>query len=177
MKKILQFSLLAVSAFLLSGCASIINGGGHQTVRVDSNPTGAKFTVFDAAGQVIETTNTPASLRLKRSAGYFHKGGYRLAFEADGYYPGELKIGSNLNDWYLGNIIFGGAIGLVIVDPLTGAMWTLDPDKINYTLVSSATPLSPEELKLAQAKANPPKSYSQTSTRSSVEKMMTPDTK
>lgn len=25
--------------------------------------------------------------------------------------------------WYVGNVVFGGLIGLLIVDPATGAMW------------------------------------------------------
>jgi len=39
-----------------------------------------------------------------------------------------------LNGWYIGNLLFGGLIGLLIVDPLTGAMWTLDPKDINLIL-------------------------------------------
>lgn len=39
---------------------------------------------------------------------------------------GKIDVG-----WYLvGNIFIGGLIGWLIVDPLTGAMWTLSPDMI-----------------------------------------------
>jgi hypothetical protein len=31
-----------------------------------------------------------------------------------------------MDGWYIGNILFGGLIGILIVDPLTGAMWKLD---------------------------------------------------
>jgi hypothetical protein len=34
------------------------------------------------------------------------------------------------NAWYLGNIIFGGLIGIVI-DPITGAIYELSPDQVN----------------------------------------------
>jgi hypothetical protein len=30
-----------------------------------------------------------------------------------------------LNGWYLGHILFGGVLGILIVDPLTVAMWRL----------------------------------------------------
>ncbi|MDR0701730.1 MAG: hypothetical protein LBF61_04850 [Azoarcus sp.] len=32
------------------------------------------------------------------------------------------------------NIILGGALGMVVIDPLSGAMWNLTPDKIKHTL-------------------------------------------
>lgn len=44
-----------------------------------------------------------------------------------------------LSGWYLGNVVFGGLIGLLIVDPLTGAMYNLTPDKIEQPLSSSQT--------------------------------------
>jgi len=34
----------------------------------------------------------------------------------------------------LGNIIFGGLVGMIVVDPLTGAMWDLEPADIEQPL-------------------------------------------
>lgn len=39
-----------------------------------------------------------------------------------------------MDGWYVGNIIFGGLIGLLLVDPITGAMWKL-PDTAQGNLV------------------------------------------
>jgi hypothetical protein len=61
-----------------------------------------------------------------------------------------------VDGWYFGNLLFGGLIGLLIVDPATGAMYKLEPNEINCNLVSSAVALTPEELKAAELKANPP---------------------
>ena len=37
--------------------------------------------------------------------------------------------------WYIGgNILFGGILGWLIIDPATGAMWKLDTNEINVTL-------------------------------------------
>ena len=36
--------------------------------------------------------------------------------------------------WYFGNIIFGGLIGLLAVEPATGARYTLKPDAVEGTL-------------------------------------------
>ena len=38
----------------------------------------------------------------------------------------------------LGNFFLGGAIGLLAVDPLTGGMWTLDPERVNVQLTPAS---------------------------------------
>ena len=45
-----------------------------------------------------------------------------------------MKLDSSLSGWYFGNIIFGGLIGMLIVDPVTGAMYNLTPAKIEQPL-------------------------------------------
>jgi len=45
----------------------------------------------------------------------------------------------SLNGWYFGNIIFGGLIGLLIVDPATGAMYRLDVNYIDEPLTPTNT--------------------------------------
>jgi len=39
-----------------------------------------------------------------------------------------------LSGWYWGNILFGGLIGVLIVDPITGKMWKLPTDDITVNL-------------------------------------------
>jgi hypothetical protein len=43
-------------------------------------------------------------------------------------------VEGQVNGWYFGNIIFGGLIGLLAVDPATGAMYTLQPRQVETTL-------------------------------------------
>jgi len=43
-------------------------------------------------------------------------------------------VQGEVNGWYFGNVIFGGLIGLLAVDPATGAMYTLKPKEISTTL-------------------------------------------
>ncbi len=155
MKKLI-IPALALYCVLASGCASIVDGRA-KTVRINSNPTGAKVVIFDKSGKEVATQTTPATIKLKRHSGYFVGQKYKLVFEAPGYYPSETYVNSTLNGWYLGNIVFGGAIGLLVLDPATGAMWTLSPKDVNWNMVSSAVPLTPEQLKEAEVKANPPK--------------------
>lgn len=147
---------MALAAFCIlgSGCASIVDGGA-KTVRINSNPIGAKLSIYDKQGKAVTVQTTPASISLKRNSGFFSGEKYKLIFEAPGYYPSEAYIQSTVNGWYFGNIVFGGVIGLLIVDPATGAMWTLSPREVNQNLVSSAVSLNPEELRAAVEKANP----------------------
>ncbi|MDB6123541.1 MAG: hypothetical protein JWQ71_2534 [Pedosphaera sp.] len=120
------FKLAALTAVLCYGvgCASIVDGG-PKIIRVNSEPTGAKLSVFDRDDKPVCIQTTPASLTLKRSHGYFMGERYKLVFEAPGYYPSTTYVESGINGWYLGNVLFGGAIGILIVDPATGAMFTL----------------------------------------------------
>jgi hypothetical protein len=43
-------------------------------------------------------------------------------------------VRAELSGWYFGNLVFGGIIGMLIVDPLTGSMWNLTPDHIDEKL-------------------------------------------
>lgn len=49
-----------------------------------------------------------------------------------------------MNGWYLaGNILLGGLIGWIIVDPITGGMWTLSPEEISLNLKVKAAQVLP----------------------------------
>ena len=148
-----KIAVLLTIPLLFTGCASIIDGG-PKTVQINSNPEGAKVTIFNKAGKEVSVNTTPASIALKRG-GFYSTEDYKLHFEMPGYYPYETHVASSIDGWYLGNVIFGGFIGILIVDPATGDMWTLSPRELNCNLVSSATSLTPEELKAAELKANP----------------------
>jgi|GEM_PF-595960 len=154
MKKLLITSLATVALILGSGCASIVSGT-HKEVKIYSDPSGAKFTIYNKAGTVVESHVTPATISLERGSGYFSKEQYKLVFEQTGYYTGETQIKGSLNTMYFGNLIFGGLLGLLIVDPITGAMWTIDSKELTYNLVPVQAGLSPEAIKDAQAKLNP----------------------
>jgi hypothetical protein len=158
MNKMNKVFILAAAAacVLLSGCASMVDGK-PKTVTITSDPPGAKITIADKSGKTVVENTTPATVSLKRSRGFFVPEKYKLTFDAPGYYPSTVPINGTINGWYFGNIFFGGAIGLIFVDPATGAMWTFSPNEIKRTLISSATPMTPEELKAAEAKANPEK--------------------
>jgi hypothetical protein len=47
-----------------------------------------------------------------------------------------LGLEPTIDGWYFGNILFGGLIGMLIVDPLTGAMYCL-PTEVKADFGSS----------------------------------------
>lgn len=131
--------VVAISSMVLSGCASIMSGS-NQTIAIKSTPSEATLKVYDKNGEVIITDKTPFIATLKRGTGFFSKANYRAVVEKDGYESKEIKIEGRLNGWYLGgNLLFGGLIGWLIVDPASGAMWTLEPKEINTDLTGKSS--------------------------------------
>ena len=117
----------------LSGCASIVHGG-PRAISVASSPNGAKVSIYDRSNTLVQTNTTPFVARLNTKYGYFKGQTYRLVFELPGHANAEVNLGSSVSGWYFGNIVFGGLIGMLIVDPLTGAMYNLTPEKIEQHL-------------------------------------------
>ncbi len=106
------------------GCASIVSKSSYPVV-LNSTPDGASITVTDKDGTQIYKGRTPTTLTLASGTGYFSGAVYNISFEKDGYESRQVTLQKELDGWYLGNILFGGLIGILIVDPLTGAMWKL----------------------------------------------------
>ena len=89
-------------------------------------------------GKEIQVGSTPFTASLKRGAGYFKKAKYQVTFEKPGYKTEAITLEGRPGGWYLGgNVIFGG-MGWLIVDPATGAMWTLEPNDVSVTLKKQA---------------------------------------
>ena len=132
MKKLLA---LAFCLSMLSGCATIV-GDSTQLVQVNSDPAGAKFQIKDNGGEVVAQGTTPQGVTLAKSDGsYFGKKSYQITFTKDGYSPVTLPLKASANGWYIGgNIVFGGLIGWLAVDPFNGGMYTLHPKSVNPTL-------------------------------------------
>lgn len=119
---------------LLSSCASIIKSS-TQDVTVSSNPNDAQVRIMDRKNIEVWNSTTPTSVELDRGDGYFRGQKYTVEISKEGYQTSTVTISSGVNGWYIGgNILFGGLIGWLIVDPLTGAMWNLKPDSISVGL-------------------------------------------
>lgn len=125
-------SLLFAVVFLLFGCASIVSDDDYP-LRIHSNPEGADITIKNEDGETVYSGTTPTTVHLESSCGYFDGETYCVTFSKAGYKEEKTIVDSNLDEWYLGNIIFGGLIGILIVDPATGSMFEL-PEKVSTTL-------------------------------------------
>lgn len=130
-----RFCLMAMLAALtvVSGCASIVHSG-PRAIPIASSPPGAKVSIYDRSNKLVMTNTTPFVAQLPVKFGYFKSQNYRLDFELPGHRPASAYIDSSVSGWYFANIAFGGLIGMLIVDPLTGAMWNLTPEKIEQPL-------------------------------------------
>jgi len=127
--------LLALSAMLLGGCATIV-GDKTALVPISSTPSEASILITDEKGIQVFKGLTPTSVTLQKSDGsYWGKKSFTVEISKDGYEKQVIPITAHANGWYIGgNIIFGGLIGWFIVDPLNGAMYTLSPEQITSTL-------------------------------------------
>lgn len=135
-----SFSLLApavAATVMLSSCATIFNRT-TQSVKVTSEPSGLAFQVTDKSGGVVANGTTPGDVSLGTSAGYFKPESYTFTFRKNGKVIGSKNLTANMSGWYLGNILIGGLVGMLVVDPLTGAMFTL-PDDVHFTSLQVAT--------------------------------------
>ena len=134
------YEIVAVFIALLPACATIIKGK-TETVEFVSNPSGADVTVRDEDGQLVEQSVTPCELSLRRGDGYFSSKHYRVQMQLPGYQAVDIELSPRVNMWYgLGNLVFGGLIGYLIVDPLTGAMYTIAKEPVRVEFPAAANP-------------------------------------
>jgi hypothetical protein len=126
--------LAACAAF--TGCATIVHNGPRQ-ISVASTPPGAKVSIYDRSNRLVQVSTTPFLATLPTKFGYFKGQDYRLVFDLPAYATAEVHLQSTVSRWYFGNFLFGGLLGLVIVDPSTGAMYNLTPQKIEQPLTAS----------------------------------------
>lgn len=119
----LRFASCTAAAVLV-GCASIVSKSEYP-VAVTSNPVGADFVVKRASGIPVASGVTPSTITLSASDGYFKPARYTIEFRRKGVVQ-TVPLTAKIDGWYFGNILFGGVIiGMLIVDPATGAMWSL----------------------------------------------------
>lgn len=93
--KALLFTLLTV-AIVASGCASIMKGS-DQSITIKSDPAEARLVITDVReGKDIHIGQTPLTTSLKRGAGYFKKGIYKITVEKPGYNKEEVMLEGTL---------------------------------------------------------------------------------
>ncbi|WP_197705727.1 peptidase associated/transthyretin-like domain-containing protein [Labilibaculum antarcticum] len=141
-------SLFLVGGFLLlSSCASIVSKSSYP-ISINSSPSEARIVITDKKGVEVYAGNTPATIKLRAGSGFFGKAQYQVKFTKDGYDIKTVPVNFKLDGWYFGNILLGGVIGMLIIDPATGAMYKLDTEFLNETLSKSTASIDKTELKV-----------------------------
>jgi hypothetical protein len=137
----IQFASVLLIAVATSGCASITRGSS-QSIAVSTPPiTGALCDLTSSEGtwQVL----TPGAVTVEKSSQDI-----QARCKKDGYQDAVAVIPSNFEGWTVGNLVFGGIIGLG-VDAATGA--------INKYPKTFQIPMTPIEQLIPPAGAKPGK--------------------
>lgn len=120
-------AILLLPVVCLTGCATIV-GKDVFPLTINSRPDGASISIVDEKGKKMFTGTTPSTVTLSAGEAYFHAKTYTITFSKPGFADQHATVKSTLSGWYFGNILFGGLIGVLIVDPISGKMWKLQPD-------------------------------------------------
>lgn len=117
---------LLLVALCGSGCATYMTASRYP-VTIVTTPSQAHLVLYDNEGREIFQGTTPFNLVLDAGAGYMQRGRYRLEISKEGYESRTAIIEAEMEGAYWANLLLGGVIGMLMVDPVTGAMWSLDP--------------------------------------------------
>jgi hypothetical protein len=136
MKTIKMISLALAAS--VSGCATIVSDSNYPVV-LSSEPSGASFVIKNQYNMPVYSGHTPTTVMLKSNKGFFQGASYTVEVNKDGYLSAQSSISSSIDPWWFGNILFGGFVGFLVVDPITGAMFKLE-DQTFLTLTSIPEP-------------------------------------
>lgn len=128
MKRLIPIAIALIS----TGCASIFSGS-TQDITIRTTP-GAKYAISDSYGRTVASGDTQGTATIERGVGYFSPHAYKAKITKPGHRPKIIDIEPGMNPWYFGNILLGGVVGMLIVDPITGAMYKFYPDNIDAQL-------------------------------------------
>lgn len=118
-----------------SGCATM-RSKSIYSIPINTIPEKANISVTDKKGNIMINSQSPDTLTLKASAGYFKRAEYLVEVSHDGYQTKKETLYFVLDEKYLKNIFlsFFMPIGFLLIDPISGAMWMPEKQEIKVTL-------------------------------------------
>ena len=96
-KKLGMIGALSIMLFSTS-CASIVSKS-KWPLSIDSAPSNSKIVITNKKGKEVFTGQTPATLDLKSSNGFFSKERYEVTFSKEGYDNKVVPVEFKLNGW------------------------------------------------------------------------------
>ena len=134
----LKLVVIITSSAFLTSCASIVSRT-KWPLAVDSKPEGVHVSITNRSGKEVFAGKTPVATTLKSGSGFFGKESYIVALTYKGTETRKINVECKLNGWYFGNLLIGGLIGMLVVDPATGAMYRLESKDIYEVFTEDKT--------------------------------------
>ena len=131
MRNICKIIIAITLCATASGCASLF-GESHQVINLNSKPEGAKVNIYNKRGKKVFAGTTPTVVTLRKKDKFFEGEDYVVRFKRHHYQSHTVYLNRSYSGWYLTNIL--NIVGLFLIDPMTGAMWTYSPDRLKPTL-------------------------------------------
>ena len=126
---LLRLAVIIITCVFLSGCATIVSNTSWP-VSIDSKPDGVHVSITNKSGKEVYAGKTPLVTKLKSGSGFFSKESYTVVMTYKGIEKRTINLECTINGWYFGNLLIGGLIGMLIIDPATGAMYRLEKKDI-----------------------------------------------
>ncbi len=147
MQKSLSILMLMGLLFTAPGCATIVTGK-YQEVPITSNPAGVKVQV-DGKAQL----EAPGEFKLVRNKTH------TLVATYPGAEPQKRTLKHGMQGMFLGNILIGGGIGMII-DVVSGASDELTPKSVHFDFTPKGQELERKRVAyIKEFKAKHPKKY------------------
>lgn len=143
-----QVWLAAVSVAMLGGCSTVIEGRS-QEITINTTPAGASCTLNRDGGPIATIAPTPGSVMIAKT-----RDDIEVVCDLDGYQKTAYIDESGTAAAVFGNILIGGAIGLV-VDMSTGASNKYDTP-LDITLAARTDIAPPNPVPAVAFTALPP---------------------
>lgn len=124
---LLNTVLIAAACATLQSCATLFSRSVYP-VAVHSAPENVRFEVYDRYKHRIYAGTTPETIYLPASYLPFIRQRYTVLINDPDFESAQMPITFHIDGWYFANLLIPAfaPIGMLIVDPLSGSMFTID---------------------------------------------------
>lgn len=136
-KKYIVISVFCCVIIFFNSCATLLSESSYPVV-ISTNPPGAKVSIKDKQGFNFYVGHTPVYVDLPAKSGYFSKAFYLVTIQKESYETKLIPITFSIDEFYFYNALSSSFfIGMLIIDPISGAMWKTNTKFIHENLQKS----------------------------------------